>query len=457
MSPSSRSPLLLPGLLLAVSLHAFHAMAVVTVIPQVAEELDGLALYGAFFSAYLLASLLGLVWAGRALLRRGAPRVLGASLAIFGLGIVGSAGAPSMEALVVARVAEGFGGGGVSALLYAVVNLVYREDERPRVLAWMSSAWVLPGLVGPPVAGWVAETLSWRWVFAGVLPLVFASAVMVLPALGRFAAPAPERDEEPILVPALALTAAVGGFLYGLTLEASVASVALLVAGAAVFVPSAGRVLPAGTLASRPGLPSAIAAKFLVNFAFFGAEAFIPLALREIRGWSLVEAGTVLTTSALCWTAGAFLHSRMAPHASPAALALTGTLGILLGIAGVALLALVPMPFAFAHVVWGVAGIGMGVAYNTSTTSAMEATQGGEEGRTSTALGVADALGFALAAGLGGAILVAGERAGLDPGRSIASICAVMIAVGALTAIAALRLRSAATVTVPTTPGTTAA
>jgi MFS family permease len=448
--------MLLPGLLLAVGLHAFHAMAVVTVIPQVTEELDGRSLYGAFFAAYLMASLLGLVWAGAALARRGARGVLGASLAVFGLGVLGSALAPCMQGLVAARVAEGFGGGGVSSVLYALVNRLYAEDERPRVLAWMASAWVLPGLLGPPFAGFVAEALGWRWVFGGVLPAALAAAAMVLPALGR-AAPQPAagrsarqpalrpdgaRGEGGLALPALALAAGVGLLLLGLEQPPGAAAVACAVAGAALLLPAARRILPAGTLRSRPGLPSAIATKFLVNFAFFGAEAFLPLALREILGWSLTRAGSVLTAAALCWTAGAFVHSRLAARTSPRALALGGSLCILLGIAGVALLVSAPVPPGFAHLAWSLAGFGMGVAYNTSATCAMEETQPGCEGRTSTALGIADALGFALAAGLGGAILVAGERLQLGIGASIAQVCAATLAVGSLAAVTGGRLRS---------------
>jgi MFS family permease len=148
----------------------------------------------------------------------------------------------------------------------------------------------------------------------------------------------------------------------------------------------------------------------------------------------------VLTAAALCWTAGAFVHSRLAARASPRALALGGSLCILLGIAGVALLASAPVPPGVAHLAWSLAGLGMGVAYNTSATCAMEDTAPGREGRTSTALGIADATGFALAAGLGGAILVAGDRAGVDIGASIARICAAMLAVGSLAAVTASRL-----------------
>lgn len=432
--------MLLPGLLLAVTLHAFHGMAVVTVIPQVTEDLAGRALYGAFFSSYLLASLLGLVWAGQSLQRLGVRLVLGSCLAVFGVGVLGSALAPTMPWLVSARALEGFGGGGVSAVLYAVVNLVYDDEERPGVLAWMSAAWVLPGLLGPPIAGWIAETWGWRWVFAGVLPAVALAAVMTLPALHSVGVSAASGGQPGRMREAFGLAIGVGGMLVALTWEPGWIAALLLVAGGSLSLVSGLRILPTGTFVARPGLGASIATKFLANFAFFGAEAFLPLALRDLRGWTLVEAGTVLTASALSWTAGAFLHSRLAPRVSARVVATSGAALILVGIAGVALLVLEPVPPGFAHGVWAIAGLGMGLVFNTSTTSAMEDTGPGQEGSTSTALGIADGLGFALAAGIGGAILVAGERAALSDATSMASICFFMIGASALLALTALRL-----------------
>ncbi len=452
----SRSPqALLAGLLLAVSLHAFHAMAVVTVIPAVAEALDGRALYGAFFSSYLLASLLGLVWAGRALTTLGAQRTLGLCLAVFAAGVVASALAPSMPWLIAARLLEGFGGGGVSSILYAVVSLAYAEDERPRVLAWMSGAWVLPGLLGPPVAGLLAETFGWRSVFASVLPAVGLAAALALPALGRLAARAERDATAPRMGDALVLSVSVGAVLFALAQGPSWAAGALALLALSGLVFSARRVLPRGTMIAATGLPAAIATKFLANFAFFGAEAFVPLMLRDLRGWSLVEAGTVLTASALTWTAGAFVYARLAPQTSPRKLAIPGVLAIGAGVAGLAFMIEGPVPPGFAHAVWGLAGFGMGVAFTASTNAAMEATPPGGEGATSAALGIADSLGFALAAGVGGAVLALAEPGEPGTARALARVDLLMVACALLAAFAAFRLggRSAAVAAPNPAPG----
>src|SRR5215472_16391589 len=61
-------------------------------------------------------------------------------------------------------------------------------------MALLSSAWVIPALVGPAVAGQVAEHASWRWVFIGILPAVAVGAWMLLPSLSQFS-PMPVDEE----------------------------------------------------------------------------------------------------------------------------------------------------------------------------------------------------------------------------------------------------------------------
>src|SRR5262245_2954499 len=113
--PTSPPRALTAGLLLAMSLHAVHGLAVVTVLPLVADGLSGRALYGAALAAYLVASLVGLAIAGRASDRHGLARPFAAGLGLFALGIAGSAAALSMPAFVAARALEGLGGGMLSA------------------------------------------------------------------------------------------------------------------------------------------------------------------------------------------------------------------------------------------------------------------------------------------------------------------------------------------------------
>src|SRR6266511_1792335 len=84
------------GLVLTVTLVAFEALAVVTILPVIKDDLGGLRLYGWVTSAFFLGTLVGIVVAGSESDRRGPgpPYVLGILLFAAGLGIGGPARSP---------------------------------------------------------------------------------------------------------------------------------------------------------------------------------------------------------------------------------------------------------------------------------------------------------------------------------------------------------------------------
>ena len=89
------------GLVLTITFIASEALAIVTVMPVVARDLHGLALYGWVFSSFMLASLIGIVAAGRDADRHGPARPYVAGLVLFTTGLVVGGLAPFMWVLVV--------------------------------------------------------------------------------------------------------------------------------------------------------------------------------------------------------------------------------------------------------------------------------------------------------------------------------------------------------------------
>src|SRR6201995_5055635 len=100
--PPGRRPLPI-GLVLAVPLVAFEALAIATVLPVVSRQLGDLRLYGWVFSAFLLASLLGIVLAGTLADRVPLGRPMLVGLVLFAVGLVIGGTAPSMLVLVAGR------------------------------------------------------------------------------------------------------------------------------------------------------------------------------------------------------------------------------------------------------------------------------------------------------------------------------------------------------------------
>src|ERR1700722_10527355 len=76
------------GLVLAVTVVAFEALAVATILPVVGRQLGDIRLYGWVFSAFLLASLIGIVVGGTLAGRAPLGRPMLAGLALFTLGLV---------------------------------------------------------------------------------------------------------------------------------------------------------------------------------------------------------------------------------------------------------------------------------------------------------------------------------------------------------------------------------
>ena len=77
-----------------------------------------------------------------------------------------------MQVLVAARFVQGLGAGTIPPIAYVAIGRSLPDRLRPRMFATLSTAWVLPGVIGPAIAGVVGEFVGWRYVFLGLLPLI---------------------------------------------------------------------------------------------------------------------------------------------------------------------------------------------------------------------------------------------------------------------------------------------
>jgi len=432
-SPAQRG--LTIGLLLAVTTHALAALAVVTIAPRIPAELGALELYGWLFSGYLLASLLGTVWAGGEADRRGLRPPFAIGLAAFGLGLGLAALAPSMPWVVAARALQGFGGGALTTLVYVAVTRAYPDAQRSQLMAYLSTAWVTPALIGPALAGALAEAAGWRAVFGALVPVLLLVALLTLPRLGSVGARqavaadagAPAKPDDATragagLVPAGGVVAGLGVALAALSwwaergLGSMAPALAALAVGLFVAVQGLRRLLPAGTLRLAPGLGALVGARAGFFAGFIGIEAFLALMLTDLHGLSSAATGAVIATGAISWTAGSWWQARR--DASGEGRGARGrrvvigvvVLGVGLALQGLALAWIgggVAWVTAIAVVGWMTAGFGIGTAHATSSVFAFALAErdGVAAGRVSVALQLADNVGAAWVTGLGGAAL----------------------------------------------------
>ena len=199
-SPGRRA--LTIGLVLTVTLVASESLAVSNIMPIVDRDLTGgnSELYGWVFSGFFLGNLIGIVVAGLLIDRGSLVRPFALGLSLFSIGLLVGGLAPSMEILVAARVVQGLGTGAIPAVAYVAIRRALPEALRPRMFATLSTAWVLPGVFGPALAGFIADTFHWRVVFLGLLPFIAVAALMTLPAVAGVGPPAEAADAELSLI-----------------------------------------------------------------------------------------------------------------------------------------------------------------------------------------------------------------------------------------------------------------
>ena len=439
-SPSER--FLLIGLVCMVTVVATESMAVTTVMPLVERDLGQLSLYGWAFSAFFIGNLMGSVAGGRATDRMAPVLPLAAGVGVFVAGLLVGGLAPSMLVLVLGRLLQGVGAGVVPAVMYVCVGRGFPAALRPKVFAITSTAWVVPSLVAPLVAVWVAQAVGWRWVFLGLVPVAVVVAALSLPSIRQVPTGAvdPDRPTTPVGKVVL-LSAGAALLLAGLTAQNWWVLVPLVVVGLGLGVPAFRSLTPPGTLAARPVLPAAVLLRGVLTFAFFGANAYISLALTSVRGTSTQYAGFVLAASSLTWTAGSWFQARFHRRWGEARLVRLGGSVLTVGLLVLAVSVSSAVPLWVWMVGSLVAGFGMGSAFAPISTTTLAAAEPGREGQATSALQLSDVLGTALGTGLAGVVVSVGGQGSTGRPGPMVVVYVGTAAVALVVALLAGRLR----------------
>ena len=153
-----------------------------------------------------------------------------------------------------------------------------------------------------------------------------------------------------------------------------------MIVGLAGTVPALSRLLPPGALRARRGLPTAVLLKGILTFAFFGTDAYISLAVTSVRHRSVTLAGLALTAATLTWTGGAWINARRATNTPPRRLIAVGMTLIAIGIVAMTAGLNRATPLATIVIAWAVAGLGMGLAYQSVTLAVLAEAPPGQEG-----------------------------------------------------------------------------
>lgn len=398
------------GIILAVTTVAFEGLAIVTIAPSLAQKLNGLHLYGWIFSAFLLAQILGTMIIGQRINRNGLFASFAISILFFVFGIVIAAIAVNMFMLIIGRVFQGFGAGAVITCVYYSITLGYPDNLRTKILALFSSAYILPALIGPYIAGLIAEYLSWRFVFWLVLPFITLAVVLTLPAFRNLTVRTNTISKNSRKEGyAVLLTIGTGLLLAGLSFITDWKGIMLSVVGLFIMMQPLQKLLPEGTLSARRGLPATIASRGFFVACYNATESYVVLALTEVKMLPADLAGLIVAAGALSWSTAAWLQSKLDAKDNGNGRKKRVSVGLGFMIAGVTMVILAvglsEGGIIFAVISQLFTGFGIGLAHPTTGAIALQHAKSGEEGEISASLQFTDAFSPGLSIGIGGALI----------------------------------------------------
>jgi DHA2 family multidrug resistance protein len=234
--------------------------------------------------------------------------------------------APSLEIMLLARVLQGIGGGGLAPVEQAILVDTFPAHKRASAFALYTVAIVTAPAIGPVLGGWITDNFNWRWVFLINIPIGILSMFLTT----RYVHDTPSFEQERKSVRDESGRLRVDGVGIGLIAIGSAALEILLDRGQiddwfgsrfilSMFVVAALCLVTAVVWELRQSDPViefrllrsrnfAIANTFYFIFGFglFASTTMIPQILQSLYGYRAIDAGLVLGP-------GAFVITLLAP------------------------------------------------------------------------------------------------------------------------------------------------
>ena len=312
--------LTMTGVMLAMFLAAVSQINIATAMPRIVVDLGGFDRYTWASTAYLVASTIAIPISGRLadIFGRRIFFVLG--LAIFMIGSIPAGLSQSMNQLIAARAVMGVGGGILMATSFAAVADLFPPGERGRYIGLIGLVYGLSSVIGPPLAGFITDALSWNWVFLMNVP----AGIPVLWLLARtFPRIAPKDEKQRLDYPGMvALALAVSSLMIALSRGGiheqwgSLQVGGLLGFGLAMAViflvvesKSDSPIMPLEIYRNR-AVAIAMTVTVLTGFGLHSTALFTPLFFQGVLGSTATGSGGLLTPMMLGMVVGAIVSGR---------------------------------------------------------------------------------------------------------------------------------------------------
>jgi EmrB/QacA subfamily drug resistance transporter len=311
----------LTALMLAIFLGALDQTIVAVSLPAISARFNDVGLLAWVISGYMVAMTVAVPIYGKLGDLYGRRRMILTGISLFTLASIACALAQDMQQLVMARVLQGIGAGGMVSVSQAIIGDFVPPRERGRYQGYFSSMYAVASVAGPVLGGWLTEYLSWRWVFWINLPLGLLALWAIRRALAGM--PVQHRQARVDYLGAVLLILGLGSLLLGITLVGQgqpwtappvLALFACAVLGLALFVGHERRydepLLPMDLFGNRVAV-LCWGVIFFASFQSISLTMLMPLRFQGITGAGADSAALHLLPLAMGLPLGAFTGGRM--------------------------------------------------------------------------------------------------------------------------------------------------
>ena len=312
------------GVCTAMFIAALNQTIIATALPTIGRDFHDLSNLSWLITAYLLSSTIAGPLCGKLSDIYGRRLVMMLALGMFVIGSIACALAPNMLTLILMRGVQGIGGGGIVPLVQATVADAVAPRERGRYQAYIGTVWIVAGIAGPVLGGYIADHLHWSWVFWVNVPLGVGAAWIINRQLKRL--PVNHRKHKLDLFGAFLMMSAAISLLLALTwggvrypwLSSTIIllvgfSFALTLAFAYRLAHEDEPFLPLAILANPVVRCGTAAASCSVSVAI-GLTVFMPLYYESVHHLSPSDSGLALIPIAVMTTPGSILSGRVMLH-----------------------------------------------------------------------------------------------------------------------------------------------
>ena len=395
---------------LALWLHASNSMLTATTMPSAVDEIGGLSFISWTFALYLAGSISAAASISLMVTTHGLKKTMIRTALVFSLGCVVVATAPSIPVLLVGRLLQGLGGGGLIALVYVSQDRFFPSHLVPRVVAFLSSVWMMAAFSGPVIGGAFATAGEWRlayWAYA-VQGLLLVPAVHYLmnarePELGLAADPIP--IVRLLLLSAAILLVSLSGAYYHPLGSPLLVLLGCLAIGLFVMRDrraTRARMLPAEVVDLGHVIGNGILGVLLLCISIMSFLVYGPLILIELYGLTPLQAGFIVLIESLAWGTAAIVFSGLRAKTEPGLIRMAAAM-VVIGTSAMALIFPSGILWAVIVAILVLNG-GFGAMWGFVIKRVVAAAHPADKDRTASLLPITQQTGFALGAALSGLI-----------------------------------------------------